>query len=441
MPLPHFAPQGAEAEVMAVHLAKRPLAAIMRQESSVVDVLERCGQPPAMTTRLAVVVSHPIQYYAPWFAQLAASEGLELMVFHLWDFGVEQRLDRGFGQSIQWDLPLLDGYPNCFVTNLSSDPGTHHFGGLHNPDLVAQLLAWRPDAVLLFGYVWRSHLRVLLDPRLWPIPLLLRGDSHSLAPSSGIKPVLGSLLRRLLFRRFSGALAVGQANAAYLSAAGIAQSRIWIAPHAVDNERFSRAAATASAEASAWRRELGINADTPVVLFAGKFENKKRPLDLLEAFSRLGDTNAVLVLVGAGALEGEIRRRSAAFPPGQVLLLPFHNQRAMPRVYALADLVVLPSYGSGETWGLCINEAMNLAKPVVVSSHVGCGPDLVIPGRTGWIVPAGNVPALTACLKEALADPARLQTMGQAAREHVARFSYAAATASLQQALAQLIKR
>jgi glycosyltransferase involved in cell wall biosynthesis len=246
---------------------------------------------------------------------------------------------------------------------------------------------------------------------------------------------LAGLLRRVLFRRFAAALAVGRANADWLRACGVPPQRIVLAPHAVDNDRFRAAAPAALAEARAWRAELGIDPAAPVVLFAGKFEPRKRPLDLLAAFAALDHPTAVLVLVGAGALEAELRRRAAALPPGRVQLLPFQNQSAMPRVYALGDLLVLPSCGPGETWGLCVNEAMNLARPAIVSSHVGCGPDLVLPGRTGWIVPAGDVAALRGALAEALADPARLGAMGEAARDHVAGYSYAAAGAGLRRAL------
>ncbi len=391
--------------------------------------------------RLAVVVSHPIQYYAPWFALLAADPGLESKVFYLWDFGIAERHDKGFAQSVRWDLPLLEGYPSCFIPNRSPDPGTHHFGGLDNPKLVSVLLAWRPDAVLLFGYPFRSHLRLLLDPRLRRIPIVLRGDSHNLAGEYSWSTGFVAMLRRMLFRRFTAALAVGQANAAYLRAAGIQADRIVLAPHAVDNQRFQAAAPAAEREAQAWRHKLGIDPAAPVVLFAGKFEPKKRPLDLVEAFSRLDHPSAVLVLVGAGALESELRHRAAAQPAGRVWILPFQNQSAMPRVYALADLVVLPSVGAAETWGLCINEAMNLSRPVLVSSHVGCGPDLVIPGRTGWIVPAGDGAALRAALADALSDPARLRRMGVAARKHIDRFSYSATTAGLHQLLRAAVFR
>src|SRR5690606_10260331 len=84
--------------------------------------------PPAL--RLAVVVSHPIQYYAPWFHWLA-DQGWTLRVFYLWDFGVAQRQDRGFGRAVVWDVDLLSGYEHEFVPNISRAPGTHHLRGLN----------------------------------------------------------------------------------------------------------------------------------------------------------------------------------------------------------------------------------------------------------------------------------------------------------------------
>ena len=65
--------------------------------------------------RLALVTSHPIQYYAPWFRQLAARPGLDLRVFYLWDFGVTDQRDPRFGTEVRWDVPLLEGYAHEFV--------------------------------------------------------------------------------------------------------------------------------------------------------------------------------------------------------------------------------------------------------------------------------------------------------------------------------------
>jgi glycosyltransferase involved in cell wall biosynthesis len=72
---------------------------------------------------------------------------------------------------------------------------------------------------------------------------------------------------------------------------------------------------------------------------------------------------------------------------------------------------------------------------VIVSSHVGCAADLVEPGKTGSVFPAGNVEALAGCLREALADRQRLRTMGLAGRERIRHYSYEEAARGLLDAL------
>ena len=166
----------------------------------------------------------------------------------------------------------------------------------------------------------------------------------------------------------------------------------------------------------------------------GKIREKKRPLDLLQAFQRLGEeSRASLLFVGAGHQEAILRARAAGTP--HVHFAPFQNQSQMPRTYAAADLVVLPSYGSGETWGMAINEALCLSRPVIVSDHVGCAQDLVHPYRNGMVFPAGNVEALTDALRTALSDPARLVQWGKEGREIISGYAYKVASQGLFSAL------
>lgn len=384
-------------------------------------------------TRLAVVTTHPIQYYAPWFRHLARQAGLDLRVFYLWDFGVTEQEDKGFGRAIRWDVPLLDGYASEFVPNVSKNPGTHHFRGIDNPGLPAALRAFGPDAVLCLGYNYASFFHLLVRRPLGGVPLLHRGDSHRLVPRRGVRAWLRRQALTLLFHRFRAFLYVGSANRDYLRMHGVRDDRLFFCPHAVDNDRFTADADATQAAARAWKQELGIPPEKAVILFAGKLEEKKRPLDLLHAFSRASLPDAALLFVGNGHQEEALRREAAAV--SQVYFAPFQNQSVMPRTYAAADLVVLPSFGPSETWGLCVNEAQCLARPVVVSSHVGCGADLVTPGKTGLVFPAGDVEALTGCLREALADRGRLRATGEAGRERVSQYSYAAATLGLLDAL------
>lgn len=382
--------------------------------------------------KLAIITSHPIQYYAPWFRYLASGDRA-IRVFYLWDFGVTQQRDAGFQQAIQWDVPLLEGYDSEFVPNTSPDPGTHHFWGLQNPSLVTQVQSFQPDAVLLMNYNYASLYRFLSCWQADRSPLLFRGDSHRLVPHSGLKARLRRQVISWILQRFAACLYVGKANYDYFRDHQVQPDRLFFSPHAVDNDRFLAQAAVARHQAIAWKQSLGIPAHQAVVLFAGKFEAKKRPLDLLQAFIQANLSQVALLFVGAGPLQAELQTQAAGHP--NIYFAPFQNQTLMPRTYAVADLVVLPSYGAQETWGLVINEAMCLQRPAIVSTHVGCGADLIQPGLNGLTFPAGDVAALTQCLRDALSDRQRLQAWGAASAQIIAHYSYTQATQGLQQAL------
>jgi len=397
--------------------------------------------------RLAVVLSHPTQYFSPWFQHIVGHSDIELKVFYLWRFGVEHKTDRSFGHALKWDIPLLEGYESEFIPNVSSDPGTHHFLGLNNPGLVNALVAWKPDAVLMFGYNYLSHLKVLLSWRLRKVPMLQRGDSHDLSRGNGWKPKLKRFLRSLIFKRFAAFLAVGKANSAYLRKSGVAEQRIHFVPHCVDNQRFHSAKSQAEQDAKVWREELGISSDVRVILFAGKFEPNKLPLDLIAAFLQAMKqfetegkiSDAVLLLVGSGELEGKMLELAGSTLGRNIFFAGFQNQTQMPKVYATGDVFVLPS--QNESWGLAINEAMNLGLPVIVSSHVGCGPDLVLNENTGWIFPAGSVGELATILQHVLAiNPDELEKMGDAAFERVQWYSYQHASMALVEKLDSVLQ-
>jgi glycosyltransferase involved in cell wall biosynthesis len=394
-----------------------------------------------MSLRLAIVVSHPIQYYSPWFRDLASRTELQLKVFYLWDFGITEKRDPVFGTSFKWDVPLMEGYESTFVPNVSKDPGTHHFKGLDNPGLVDAISEWKPDAIMLIGYNFKSLLRLIFSRRLRNVPILFRGDSHELAPAIGWSTKIKRFLRRLIFRRFDRVLAVGIASVGYFLSSGMPKERIRIVPHCIDNDRFQSAANEAAREALLWRREMGISESSLVILFAGKLDDVKRPQDLLAVFQNLlgygavGD--AVLLMVGSGPLEAELKAIAGEHLGRNVFFAPFQNQSAMPRVYAAGDVLVLPS--RSETWGLAVNEAMNLGIPAIVSSHVGCGPDLIREGETGWIFKAGDQSDLERVLMDALSDPERLRKMGENAKELISGFSYQAASQGVVDAVKKVV--
>jgi glycosyltransferase involved in cell wall biosynthesis len=388
-------------------------------------------------TKLAIVASHPIQYYAPWFRHLAQQTGLQIKVFYLWNFGITQQQDVAFQTTVQWDIPLLQGYDYEFVPNISRRPGTHHFWGLNNPGLVDQVRTYGPDAVLLMNYNYISLYQFLWH---WPrsqAPLLFRGDSHVLNAPRGLKGQVKRHWIRQIYRRFDACLYVGQANRGYFEYHGVPADKLFFAPHAIENERFIQAIPQAQRDARHWKQLLGIPENHRVILFAGKLIEKKRPLDLLQAFRYASLDQVSLLFVGSGPLESALR--TAAADLDQVYFAPFQNQSQMPRTYAIATLFVLPSYGNGETWGLAINEALCLGKPVIISDQVGCAADLVQPEENGWIFPAGDVVALRDCLRQVFCQTENLVNKGLQGQEIIQQYSYKQTTQGLCQALTHLL--
>lgn len=386
--------------------------------------------------KIAIITTHPIQYYAPWFRYLAQEKDFLIKVFYLWDFGITQQVDQGFKQSIQWDIPLLSGYDYEFVPNQSLNPGTHHFWGFKNPSLVSVVESFQPHSVLLMCYNYASIYNFIWRWNTRKVPLIFRGDSHRILPKTGIKEWMRRQFISLIYSQFSACLYVGKANYNYYTYHGVSPKNLFFSPHAVDNNRFFSQSQEAIKQAKVWKQELKISEDNAVILFAGKFESKKRPLDLLQAFIQADLPKVSLLFVGAGSLENELR--SQAKNHSSIYFAPFQNQSQMPRTYAIADLVVLPSYGAWETWGLVINEAMCLSRAVIASDHVGCAQDLIHSNQNGLVFPAGNISALKNCLQKAFLDLAKLKQWGEESRNIITSYSYVQATQGLKSAINNL---
>jgi glycosyltransferase involved in cell wall biosynthesis len=365
---------------------------------------------------------------------LRAHTALEFRVFYLWNFGVQARRDRCFGVTFAWDVDLLSGYESEFVPNVARRPGAHRFWGLRNPELPARLAAWQPNAVLLFGYAYASHLRTILWARRHGVPLVFRGDSHFLGrPTPAWHRAW--LLRRL-YRQFAAITYVGRANRAYFEKLGVPSTKLFFAPHTVNHEHFDSSRPEYRAAAVGLRQSLGLAPETRVVLYAGKYHPEKQPLALLESFLALRPPGAALVFVGDGEERELLKARARQAPPGTVHFLPFANQSEMPARYLLADIFALPSRGLYETWGLAVNEAMHMGVPCLVSDRVGCQQDLITDGETGWVFRADDRAHLQAKLAEALA--ADLAPFKPRVAARIAGYTYAATTQGLLHALEHL---
>ncbi len=164
--------------------------------------------------KIAVVTTHPIQYYAPWFKLLAQRKNVEVKVFYTWSQSAEEVKDNIFGKTIKWDIPLLEGYNYEFIENLSKNPGTHHKNGIDCPELIGKITKWKPDAVLIFGWYLKSHLEAMKF-FTGKIPVWFRGDSTLLDDKLGLRQVLRKYFLTYIYRFIDKAFYVGSQNKAY----------------------------------------------------------------------------------------------------------------------------------------------------------------------------------------------------------------------------------
>jgi len=367
--------------------------------------------------KLAIVTTHPIQYYAPVFQLLQQRGQIAIKVFYTWGDTSVKKHDPGFGKVIDWDMPLLDGYPFEWVNNTATNPGSHHFKGIVNPDLIAQINAWQPGAVLVFGWAYHSHLKAIRYFKN-KLPVYFRGDSTLLDEQTGIRSILKGILLKWIYRHIDHAFYVGTNNKAYFKKYGLKNDQLSFAPHAIDNNRFS---VDRMPEALQLRQDLNINKDEILVLFAGKLEDKKSPLLLLDAFLLLNEPHVHLLFVGDGLLETVLR--SEAKEHKRIHFMGFQNQSYMPVVYQACDLFCLPSKGPGETWGLAVNEAMACGKAVLVSDKCGCAINLVT-NANGIIFKSDDITDLRSALKTLITDKEKLNEYGNQSKILVDTWSF-----------------
>jgi len=377
--------------------------------------------------RLAIVASHPVQYYAPLFRLLA--QRLELKVFFAHRATKNDQAKAGFGVEFEWDVDLLSGYDQVFLDNVAKMPSLDRFNGCDTPHVKEALAVAQCDAVLILGWHLKAYVQALFAAKRLGLPLLVRGDSHLDTPRSTSKRMAKAVLYPPLLRLFDAALYVGERSRAYWKRYHYPEKRLFFSPHCVDTEWFAQRA-TLDARAQL-RAKWGIGSDAKVALFAGKLLPFKRALDLVTAAAQMKkDGHPLQILIaGAGPQEAEIRAVAKA-QDVPLHMLGFCNQTAMPSAYAAADVVVLPS--EHETWGLVANEALACGRPIVLADTVGSAPDLAADRTVGRVFPCGDVGALAAALHQVFTTPPAPHAIMKKTRE----YSLDAAADGVQAALA-----
>jgi glycosyltransferase involved in cell wall biosynthesis len=348
---------------------------------------------------------------------MAAHPRLEILVAYASLRGATRAHDPGFGIEVEWDVPVLEGYPWVALHRPAEQtkampPITYR----HFPELL------RPgsfDAIYVGGYYFRDAWRAFFTARRHGVPLLLSTDAHSLdswCVQSSLRRALKKVLLRQIYRRAARVLAGSSGTVTFLESLGVPRELILLAGNVVDNDWWMAQASQVDREAV--RQSWNILADAPVALFCGKLQPWKRPQDALDAFARADIRDAFLVFAGDGPMLAELQQFAGQLGIAErVRWLGFVNQTQLPAVYVASDMLLLPS--SYEPFGLVANEAMLCGCPAIISDRVGAKFDLVRKGETGFVYPCGDINLFSERLRQLLTDPAARARMAAAARERI----------------------
>jgi len=376
-----------------------------------------------MRPRLVILTEIISPYRIPLFNALVCRNEVDLHVIFLAETDPTLRQWRVYKDEIKFSYQVLPSFRKRI--------GRYNL--LLNRGLGAALGDARPDAILCGGYNYIASWQALYWARVRSIPFLLWSESNVQDLRRGYPLV--EFLKDEFLHRCGGFVVPGLSARAYLRAHKIKDEIIFDALNAVDNDLFAAAAAEARTNAAARRRELRL--PSRYFLFVGRLVREKGVFELLAAYAKLDERSRReigLVFAGDGASRKQLEEQAASISPGAIIFPGFAHREVLASYYALAEMLILPTYT--DPWGLVVNEAMACGLPVIVSHAAGCAADLVRENWNGLLIPPRDVSSLATAMNHLASEPAMLAMMGANSAQHISKFSPEQWPAGIIQAMA-----
>lgn len=211
---------------------------------------------------------------------------------------------------------------------------------------------------------------------------------------------------QLVGRHCFGMLTPGLIGRDYAKAWGFPDDRIYNSYFSHDTDAFTayRKSQAYQENRSRLRLRFGLKADQVMLLCVSRLLEWKRLADLAEAMKTVSSeilNQVVLVLIGDGAYVAPVESlRSISGLTFHWIRRVFYDD--MPYYYGASDMLVLPS--EGDIWGLAVNEALSLGKPVICTDRIGAS-ELVHNWTNGFKVPIRNPAAIADAITVLVKNP------------------------------------
>lgn len=367
-------------------------------------------------TKLAIVVSHPIQHFIHFYKAINRCDNIDLLVIYASDLGARKYYDQDMKQEISWDINLFDGYESLVLPE-SPNIKKSSFFSMNNPSVTKELKKYSPDVVKLHGYAQLTILRALAWCYLNKVPAILWGDSELQQKRSFYKSIIKMPILSFLFNFVSAFLTVGDNNENYYKHYGVLEKKLFRTPFTIDENLYLSIQRDRNNIRKKFRGKYKISDQAFVSIFIGKLIKRKRPQDLVEVVKRLNQKlisgrEVYALFAGNGEMMGELKELclNSGIP---CIFLGFVNVHELPNVYAAADVLVHPA--EVDPHPLIISEANFLGLPMIMSDRVGAiGPtDTARPGKNTIVFECKNINSLEIAFTKLYSDKGLCKKMSE----------------------------
>lgn len=369
-------------------------------------VSDNARHSSAVPRKVMILTNILSPYRIPLFEALTSQSGIELDVVLL----AENEANR------QWRVQMANPNFSCRVL-----PGLHWFFAqrelhLHlNWGIRRAVRRTHPDVLIVSGYDNLAFWLALLWSRVYRIPLILWFESSLL--SARHRRGIVAWVKRLFVRKATACVAFGSKAAECLQSLGAQPERVFTGLNTVDMEWYRNKCTEIPREPSPSNTRSSY--PEVMLLYVGQLIELKNLTRLLEALGKLDDPTIGLFLVGSGPMEGQLRALCHSEGARNVFFEGYKQQVELPRYYALADALVLPS--TTEVWGLVVNEALASGLYVLCSNRAGAAYDLIEDGWNGRTFDPHDVDQLVELIRETKGRIQEIRGRRDAISEHACR--------------------
>ncbi len=341
--------------------------------------------------------THQIQNLIPLFVELEKKKEINFKVLY-WDKVDKVHFDPFFDQKINFNINTFENYKYDYLfNNKKNTDNTYKILNqfLISFKLIKYLFNEKFDVILVYGYYF-PHLFALIVAKLLRKRTVIRSVSYNLGKKSLFKRFIRSCYYKFMNFFIDEYWSIGSLNTDFFLNFGVKNHKIKVFPSSQINKNFlfQKDSDFNNLKKNVIDKNICLK-EKKIILYPGKFQKKKRPMFLMQAFieSKINNDWILVMVGGGGYYHNQVLEYINKKRPKNIFYLGFKDLKEISVFYDLSEIVVLPS-DYGETNGNVLLEASQFNCSLITSDRVGAHPE-VISNNTGLVFDASNINDLT----------------------------------------------